>query len=244
MESKKNNSKNIFLWVLSIFFILSFFVYIGENCLPSIAILIAGILLIPPFNKRIKEKLEEEKKIKNYSLFKNIVVVILVIFFILGLESGNQNYTKINKEQIKLPQTGQEEKVKETNGTYTGERVNGKKQGNAKFEWNDGSVYEGEFSEDKINGNGKLTIAGKGTYEGNFVNGKMNGQGTFTFTNGDIYQGSWEDDKMSGKGIYKFANGEIYEGEFKNNQFNGQGTYTINQKKYSGTWENNEYKNK
>lgn len=245
MKSNQVKGKEVILWILSIFFILSALVYISENFLNSVAILIAGILLIPPFNKKIRDNLKEDNKIKIYSVSKNIIVIILVIFFMSGIKGEKQYVTEINKETIALPKSEQiVEETKETNGTYIGERINGKKQGNAKFEWNDGAVYEGSFFDDKINGEGKLTIPNKGTYEGKFVDGKMNGQGTFTFTNGDVYQGNWENDKMSGKGNYKFANGEIYEGEFKDNAFNGQGTYTINQKRYSGTWENNEYKSK
>ena len=55
---------------------------------------------------------------------------------------------------------------------------------------------------------------------------------------------NWSDDKMSGQGTYTFANGDTYVGEFSNNKFNGQGTYTKGSNKYTGTWSDNEYKNK
>ncbi len=48
---------------------------------------------------------------------------------------------------------------------------------------------------------------------------------------------------MSGQGQYTFANGDTYEGSFLENKFNGQGTYTKGENKYTGTWENNQYKN-
>lgn len=136
-----------------------------------------------------------------------------------------------------------EKTITEKNGTYTGQRINGKKQGNGKYVWNNGAIYDGEFSDNNINGKGKLTIPDKGTYEGNFINGKKDGQGTITFSNGDIYTGEWKEDKMSGQGQYTFANGDTYEGSFLENKFNGQGTYTKGENKYTGTWENNQYKN-
>lgn len=129
----------------------------------------------------------------------------------------------------------------ETNGKYTGNRVDGKKTGEGIYEWNNGDKYEGEFSDDLMHGKGKLTIVGKGTYEGKFVRGKKSGEGTFTFINGDIYKGEWVDDKMQGSGQYTFANGDIYKGTFANDQFNGSGTYTKDGKSYTGTWKNNEY---
>ena len=46
--------KKIFIWVISIFFILSSFAYIKEICFPAILLLIAGTLMLPPVNERIK----------------------------------------------------------------------------------------------------------------------------------------------------------------------------------------------
>ena len=129
----------------------------------------------------------------------------------------------------------------ETNGKYTGNRVDGKKIGEGTYEWNNGDKYEGEFKDDLMHGKGKLTIVGKGTYEGEFVRGKKSGEGTFKFINGDRYIGEWVDDKMQGSGQYTFANGDYYKGTFANNQFNGSGTYTKDGKSYAGTWKNNEY---
>lgn len=129
----------------------------------------------------------------------------------------------------------------ETNGKYTGSRVDGKKSGTGKYEWNNGNVYEGEFSDDLMHGTGKLTIVGEGTYEGEFVQGKRSGDGTFTFANGDVYKGDWVDDKMEGSGVYTFANGDVYSGAFSNNKFNGTGTYKKDGSSYTGTWKDNVY---
>ncbi|MFQ9298159.1 MAG: MORN repeat-containing protein [Clostridia bacterium] len=224
-------------------------------------------------NKLITQKIadNDEEKAKGYKLIKNIIVVILILMS-FGLVPGekNQNEQSVSNTTINealnalntLNATNQianewtneinqnavdsavAKTITETNGTYTGDRVDGKKQGNGKFEWTDGSIYEGEFSEDKINGNGKLTIKDKGTYEGNFVDGKRSGNGTYLFLNGDKYEGEWKDDKMEGQGTYTFSNGDTYTGSFSDNKFNGTGTYKKDNNTYTGTWENNEYKSK
>ena len=246
--------KKVILWVIGIFFIITFFVYANQIFVPAILILIGGIIILPPINEKIESKLADEEKVKKYKVIRNIIVVILILIFGVNIpptqdKVGNQadNYI-VNDVSSTINQTELDNSaslaVTETNGKYTGDRVDGKKEGNGKYEWNDGSVYEGEFSNDQINGKGKLTIPQKGIYEGNFVNGKRSGQGTYTFTNGDKYQGNWSDDKMSGQGTYTFANGDTYVGEFSNNKFNGQGTYTKGSNKYTGTWSDNEYKNK
>lgn len=247
----KEKIKDIILWIISTFFIITFIVYIQQIPIPSICILIAGVMLLPPINKKIKIKLQEKEH--KYTISKNIIIIVFVLIFFVNIPT-NQN-TNINVAGIETTPTTQNKIIEnetveipeikntiETNGTYTGNRENGKKSGTGTFKWNDGTVYEGEWKEDKINGKGKLTIPNKGTYEENFENGKKEGQGIYTFQNGDIYEGSFSKDKMSGQGKYTFSNGDTYYGEFLDNQFNGQGTYTINGKSYTGTWKNNEYK--
>lgn len=261
----KEKIKNVILWILGVPVILTSIVFINQILVPSILMLIAGILLLPPINKMIKNKLLKSEKyndISNYNAIKNISIIIFIMIFLVNVPQDNTNQTtssgvssntiiatskEVNKENIQINQNEIDNSVSqtitETNGTYTGERIDGKKQGTGKYEWKDGTTYEGEFANDEINGHGKLTIPEKGTYDGNFVNGKKSGQGTYTFANGDVYVGNWQDDKMSGEGTYTFKNGDTYVGTFSNNKFNGNGTYTKNGNKYTGTWENNKYKN-
>ncbi len=234
--------KKIILWVIGVFFIITFFVYINQIIIPSILILITGIILLPPVNEKIEKILSNEERIDRYKIIRNVIVIVFFLIFVFNIPVKGQNIdndTTINQAEI---DESVATTITEKNGKYTGEKIDGKKEGNGKFEWNDGSVYEGEFSNDQINGQGKLTIPQKGTYEGSFVNGKKSGQGTYTFANGDIYQGNWIDDEMSGQGTYTFANGDNYVGEFSSNKFNGQGTYTKGNNKYTGTWSDNEYK--
>lgn len=134
----------------------------------------------------IKNKLassENANKISNYSIIKNIAVIIFFLIFMVNVPQDNTNQTatsdvssntiietskEVNKEDIKINQNEIDNSVSqtitETNGTYTGERIDGKKQGTGKYEWKDGTIYEGEFSNNEINGHGKLAIPGEGTY--------------------------------------------------------------------------------
>lgn len=258
-EEKNGKIKNIILWIISILFILLFILYFKETPVPSIGILIAGIMLMPPVNNEIKKKLRE--KDYKYTVVKNVFILVLSSIFMANMPSSNtttqqvdsnafentssiiQSATSINEinsneilNEVKI------DEIAEKSGTYIGNVKNGKKDGKGTFKWNDGSVYEGEWKDDKIYGQGKLTIPNKGIYEGYFKDGKKEGQGKYTFVNGDIYEGNFSKDEMSGQGKYTFKNGDIYSGEFVDNQFNGQGTYTTNGKKYTGTWKNNEYK--
>lgn len=236
--------KRVILWIIGIFFMITFGIYVNQIMFQATLMLVVGIILLPPINDMIERKIEDVNRIKIYNVFRNIIAVILFIVFFANVPTNNveknhDSVSTINQAKVDNSITLV---MTEENGKYTGERIDGKKSGNGKFEWNTGEVYEGEFSEDKISGKGKLTFPKQGTYEGEFLNGKRNGQGSYKFINGDEYQGNWEDDKMSGQGSYKFLNGDIYEGTFSNNKFNGQGTYTKGKNKYTGTWTDNEYK--
>lgn len=249
----KTKIKDIIAWIISIFFILCFLMYKNDIPGPAICALIVGLLLLPPIDKRIKEKLSNQKE--KYQTIKVILAIILGLIFFCSIPEDNVNTNQtttvaqssemspIDQNKVTEEDTKTKE-IKENNGNYIGETKNGKKDGQGKFTWNDGTTYEGEWKNNKMDGAGTLTTPSKGVYAGNFKDNKKNGQGKYNFANGDVYEGNFEKDKMSGQGKYTFLNGEIYYGEFSNNQFNGQGTYTKDGKSYSGTWKNNELKSK
>lgn len=256
--------KKTWMWIISIFCIMSGIIFAQDIIVPSILILLAGIILLPPVDEIIKEKINEQSKRKLFGIMRIIYTVIALMVISVNISNvssdGSIYYTeKTNNGQSENILNSTEilgnisaidqNTINETltniiaaeNGKYDGDIVNGKMQGKGTYEWNDGSKYVGDFNNNKINGRGTLTIPKKGSYEGDFVEGKKSGKGTYKFANGDVYEGDWSDDKMSGKGTYTFDNGEKYVGDFKNNKFNGKGTYSKNGKVYTGTWKDNQY---
>lgn len=103
LEKIKMIFKNFILWIVSIFFILTFIVYIKEIPIPSIGILIAGIMLLPPINNKIKTKLQE--KGSKYVVIKNIFISMLFLIFLVNISSSSENIKAdynniINENQI------------------------------------------------------------------------------------------------------------------------------------------------
>lgn len=61
---------------------------------------------------------------------------------------------------------------------YTGQFVDGLRQGRGTMKYASGDVYEGEFAEDCIAGKGKMKWdEGKSVYVGQWVDGRPNGEG-------------------------------------------------------------------
>lgn len=112
--------------------------------------------------------------------------------------------------------------------------------GTGKFRYTNGTVYTGQFVNGNREGKGKLVFANNNVYEGQFSRNRMNGEGTMTYSNGDRYVGSWFLDQPNGKGKYYFKTKERYEGDFKSGKFEGQGTmYYPDGAYYTGSWKNN-----
>ena len=102
-EKIKMLLKNLILWIVSIFFILTFIVYIKEIPIPSIGILISGITLFPPINNKIKIKLQE--KGSKYVVIKNIFISMLFLIFLVNIPSSSENIKTdsnniVNENQI------------------------------------------------------------------------------------------------------------------------------------------------
>ena len=137
-----------------------------------------------------------------------------------------------------------------SNGKYTGNLVNDKKEGHGIMEYVNGSKYEGEWKNDKKHGKGVYIssnfnknngMAGL-KYEGDFNDDKMEGWGIGIYTNGDRYEGEWKDNKQYGRGVVYYLNGGKYDGEWVKGKFNGFGSYYLrNGEKYEGKFLNSKY---
>ena len=141
-------------------------------------------------------------------------------------------------------------------GTYKGYFKDAKPHGNGVFKGSSLDYnYDGEYLNGKKHGQGKMTYTNgtieEGTFENNrFVKAKSgcvygdckNGYGTYEWPGGDKYSGNHKYGKRNGYGTYTWANGDKYAGNLKNNEKHGQGTYTwANGKKVTGEWLYDEY---
>ncbi len=126
------------------------------------------------------------------------------------------------------------------NSRYTGEFVNGMREGRGIFYFANGNKYLGEWKKNKMDGEGKLIYANGNEFVGSFKNDKINGKGTMSFKNGDRYTGEWMMDLPNGYGTYYFAKGDRYEGQFAQGKLHGRGSfYYKDGSKYVGEWSAN-----
>jgi hypothetical protein len=117
---------------------------------------------------------------------------------------------------------------------YTGAIVDGKRHGQGKLEWPNGSVYEGEFSNGLMHGRGRMKLPSGDRYEGSFKLGMMDGIGRMDMIDGSVYTGEYARDLFNGKGRLARAEGGVYEGFFKDAYQHGKGKYTEKGYTYEG----------
>lgn len=105
--------------------------------------------------------------------------------------------------------------------------------------WQDGSKYTGQWIEGQKEGEGEY-ISGDGlTYVGEWVGGQRQGIGTQQYEDGGKYHGLWARGLCSGAGTYVFADGSRYVGHWRLGRYNGHGVMHHS----DGTMERLEYKN-
>ena len=117
----------------------------------------------------------------------------------------------------------------------------GKKHGNGKFTWQDGSYYEGEFVDGVFHGVGTYYFKEYDkTYNGQFQNGKIEGNGEMKWKDGREFYGQFVNGKEEGEGTFKYANGNFYIGPFKEGKQNGVAVFIepAERTKRHGEWKN------
>uniref|UniRef100_A0A452QJ82 MORN repeat containing 1 n=1 Tax=Ursus americanus TaxID=9643 RepID=A0A452QJ82_URSAM len=121
---------------------------------------------------------------------------------------------------------------------YEGEWKGGKKHGQGKLLFKDGSYYEGEFVDGEITGEGcRLWASSGNTYSGQFVLGEPQGRGVMKYKAGGHYEGELSHGLREGHGRLVDRDGQAYWGSFHNNQRHGRGHMVFrNGDKYEGDW--------
>ncbi len=146
-------------------------------------------------------------------------------------------------------------KLMEDDTVYQGDWQSGKRHGQGKLHWPDGSFYEGNWRNDFLEGQGLLIYSNRDIYCGEFSKGLYHGEGTLYFANAveDVndqenvnllenrthYSGEWKDNSPNGFGEYFYNDGTKYRGNFKKGRLNGKGEVL----KPDGSRYNGEFKN-
>ncbi|KAF3820408.1 hypothetical protein GH733_015917 [Mirounga leonina] len=121
---------------------------------------------------------------------------------------------------------------------YEGEWKGGKKHGQGKLLFKDGSYYKGEFVDGEITGKGCQLWASSGnTYSGQFVLGEPQGHGIMKYKAGGRYEGEFSHGLREGHGHLVDQDGQAYWGSFHENKRHGRGHMVFrNGDKYEGDW--------
>lgn len=63
------------------------------------------------------------------------------------------------------------------------------------------TLSKGQYEGGKKHGEGKLTFADGSYYKGDFVENEITGYGEYYWRDGKSYKGQWKNSKMNGKGV-------------------------------------------
>lgn len=127
--------------------------------------------------------------------------------------------------------------IKDNDFKYTGEVLEGLKDGFGKQVWKNGDYYEGEWKESKQHGWGRNVWDDGSVFVGTFKRDNKDGVGEYTWDDGTRYLGEWKDNMMHGYGKYTWPDGRAYEGEWRAGLMQGYGVYSYaDRKRYEGGW--------
>lgn len=117
----------------------------------------------------------------------------------------------------------------EDKSTYTGQIVNGKREGQGLWQSANGQ-YDGQWVADVQHGNGRQTWNDGRVYDGSFQHGAFSGRGRMVWHTQQkgtlIYDGQYDKDLKHGAGKFVWADGRAYDGEWQRGKRHGRGIYT------------------
>jgi hypothetical protein len=120
---------------------------------------------------------------------------------------------------------------------YTGDYVEGVKEGVGKITFPNGDKYHGQWKSNKIHGEGTYFYANGDIYSGQWENCKKHGEGAYVYKSDDSQLvGSWVNGSItSGKWVFK--DGTSWHGSFKNQKPIGRGVFYLpNGNQQDGIW--------
>jgi len=90
---------------------------------------------------------------------------------------------------------------------YTGDWVNGQREGNGSTSFKDGAVYQGGYEQGLEAGAGFIRYENGNTLDAQFVAGKIQGHGVFRYASGDQREGFFKDNILDGQVIFTRSDG-------------------------------------
>jgi len=90
---------------------------------------------------------------------------------------------------------------------YTGDWVNGQREGNGTTSFKDGAVYQGGYEQGLEAGAGYIRYQNGNTLDAQFVAGKIQGHGVFRYAGGDQREGFFKDNILDGQVIFTRSDG-------------------------------------
>jgi hypothetical protein len=214
-----------------------------------------------------KETAEEEPPDENGLLIQILKPTLLEknVFEGDAFKIGNRNTklendprdSKENNIRKKYP------KITENQSSYTGEWMNGKRDGLGLLSLENEVKFLGYFVENKVDGYGHLWQEKGDSYKGEWKNFLAEGWGIYQTIEGAYFRGNWIGNKQNGFGVERWPRGSIffgdyilgnksgigvlnfeskawYEGEFKNGNISGIGSFFFEDgRRYQGMWKNN-----
>lgn len=110
---------------------------------------------------------------------------------------------------------------------YTGETVNGVREGKGRLVLENGDIYEGNWENGKKSGHGIYLFANGIKYNGNWSEDLMHGDGSLIFPDQSQYYGELKKGKITGYGMFIYADGAVYEGNWKDGRWHGEGCFKL-----------------
>jgi vacuolar-type H+-ATPase subunit H len=191
-------------------------------------------------NKIIKqqEEIATEKKNKIIAENKQIIETLLKNNASADLKSRlGQDAKEIEKLGIQFSDF-KETQITFPDGIYTGELLDGKRQGRGTMNYNNGDVYTGSWSEDQRNGQGEMISFNQTNFVGEWSNDLFR-KGKQTRPNGDTYSGIFNENGQLVQGEFIQSNGYYQKGTF--DEYGVFQTGTIKIKLTDGTLYEGEY---
>ncbi|OMJ76348.1 hypothetical protein SteCoe_24290 [Stentor coeruleus] len=159
-------------------------------------------------------------------------------FKIINTEASHMQITELSQNTLREEQSNKKivdvTNLECSDGVYTGQMIEDKRNGKGKLVMKEAIVYSGSWKDNKPNGEGYLKYSEDHFYEGEFRKGLFHGFGTY-YKLGSFYKGFWRKGLKHGEGTEEIDD-FVYKGNFKKGKKHGFGVMNSNKGVFEGTF--------